>query len=156
MALSKARQTASLRTRARRFAMQALYQWDMSGNTLADIEIHFREDEDFSKVDGDYFHEILHTVPTRIDEIDAYYEPHLDRAVDRLDPVERALLRMATYELEKRIDIPYRVVLNESVNLAKKYGADQAHKYINGVLDKVARQLRPIEHPEASKKPDHL
>ena len=125
-------------------------------DTLADIEKHFRDDEDFTKVDGEYFHEILHTVPARIDEIDAYYEPHLDRAVDRLDPVERALLRMATYELEKRLDIPYRVVINESVNLAKKYGAEQAHRYINGVLDKVAQQLRSVEHPEVKLKPDTL
>jgi N utilization substance protein B len=139
---------AALRTRARRLAMQALYQWDLSGSNLSEIEVQFLEDEDFGKVDKDYFHELLHEVPARLDEVEAAFAPHLDRPVNELDPVERAVLRMACYELLARIDIPYRVIINESVNLTKKFGAEQAFKYVNGVLDKAARSLRAVEHPQ--------
>jgi N utilization substance protein B len=127
--------------------MQALYQWDMSGNNLSEIEVQFLEDEDFSKADKDYFHELLHQVPARLDEVEAAFEPFLDRSLKEIDPVERALLRMASYELLARVDIPYKVVINESVNLTKKFGAEQAYKYINGVLDKTAQKLRAAEHP---------
>lgn len=141
----------ALRIRARHYAMQALYQWDLSGSNLKDIEAQFHEDEDFTKADSDYFHELLHKIPARLDEIDALYASYLDRPVNELDPVERALLRLASYELEQRIDIPYKVVINESVNLTKKFGAEQAYKYINGVLDKVAQQLRVIEYQNGKK-----
>lgn len=141
----------ALRIRARHYAMQALYQWDLSGSNLKDIEAQFHEDEDFTKADSDYFHELLHKIPARLDEIDELYASYLDRPVNELDPVERALLRLASYELEQRIDIPYKVVINESVNLTKKFGAEQAYKYINGVLDKVAQQLRVIEYQNGKK-----
>lgn len=137
---------AAQRTRARRLAMQALYQWDLSGSDLSEIEAQFLEDEDFAKADKDYFQELLHQVPARLDEVEQAFEGFLDRPVREMDPVERALLRMATYELMTRIDVPYKVVINEAVNLAKKFGAEQAFKYINGVLDQVARQLRGVEH----------
>jgi len=128
--------------------MQALYQWDLSGNNLSDIEVQFLQDEDFSKADKDYFHELLHEVPARLDEVEAAFSGYLDRPVQEMDPVERAVLRMATYELMARIDVPYKVIINESVNLTKKFGAEQAYKYINGVLDKAARNLRTVEHPQ--------
>lgn len=147
MAAADSKQNATaLRIRARHYAMQALYQWDLSGSRLRDIEAQFHEDEDFSKADSEYFHELLHNIPAQLDDIDAHYAPYLDRPVHALDPVERALLRLASYELERRLDIPYKVVINESVNLTKKFGAEQAHRYINGVLDKVARQLRRLEY----------
>lgn len=130
--------------------MQALYQWDLSGSNLSAIEVQFHEDEDFASVDRDYFHELLHQVPARLDEVEAAFAPYLDRPVAEIDPVERALLRMASYELLVRLDVPYRVVINEAVNLAKKFGAEQAHKYINGVLDQAARRLRPVEHPQGA------
>lgn len=139
---------AALRTRARRLAMQALYQWDLSGNNLSAIEVQFFEDEDFSRADKDYFHELLHEVPARLDEVEEAFAPYLDRPVKEVDPVERAVLRMASYELMARIDVPYKVIINESVNLTKKFGAEQAYKYINGVLDKVAQNLRAVEHPQ--------
>jgi transcription antitermination protein NusB len=142
-----AKPQAALRTRARRLAMQALYQWDLSGSNLSEIEVQFLEDEDFSKADKDYFHELLHQVPARLDEVEQAFEGFLDRPVREIDPVERAVLRMATYELMARIDVPYKVVINEAVNLTKKFGAEQAFKYINGVLDQVARQLRRVEYP---------
>ncbi|VAW78116.1 Transcription termination protein NusB [hydrothermal vent metagenome] len=147
MSHSGSSQTA-LRTRARRLAMQALYQWNMSGNNLDDIEAQFLEDEDFTKADKEYFHELLHQVPARLDEVEAAFTPYLDRPLKEIDPVERALLRMASYELLARIDIPYKVIINESVNLTKKFGAEQAYKYINGVLDKTAQSLRTVEHPK--------
>lgn len=139
---------AALRTRARRLAMQALYQWDLSGGTLSEIEVQFLEDEDFTKADKDYFHELLHEVPARLDEVEQAFTSFLDRPLDELDPVERAVLRMASYELMARIDVPYKVIINESVNLTKKFGAEQAYKYINGVLDQTARRLRAVEHPQ--------
>jgi N utilization substance protein B len=139
---------AAQRTRARRLAMQALYQWDMSGNNLSDIEAQFVEEEGFDKADADYFSELLHNVPAKLDEIEEAFSPYLDRPVKEIDPVERAVLRMASYELLTRNDVPYKVIINEAVNLTKKFGAEQAHKYINGVLDQTARKLRAVEHPQ--------
>ncbi|MEN8763952.1 MAG: transcription antitermination factor NusB [Thiogranum sp.] len=139
---------AAHRTRARRLAMQALYQWDLSGSNLSEIEVQFLEDEDFSKADKDYFHELLHQVPARLDEVEQAFTSYLDRPLDEIDPVERAVLRMASYELMARIDVPYKIIINEAVNLTKKFGAEQAYKYINGVLDQVARRLRAVEHPQ--------
>jgi N utilization substance protein B len=128
--------------------MQALYQWDLSGSTLSEIEVQFLEDEDFTKADKDYFHELLHEVPARLDEVEQAFTSYLDRPLNEIDPVERAVLRMASYELMARIDVPYKVIINESVNLTKKFGAEQAYKYINAVLDQTARRLRGVEHPQ--------
>ena len=128
--------------------MQALYQWDLSGSNLSQIEVQFLEDEDFSKADKDYFHELLHEVPAKLDVVEQAFSAYLDRPLKEIDPVERAVLRMATYELMTRIDVPYKVIINEAVNLTKKFGAEQAYKYINGVLDQAARNLRAVEHPQ--------
>jgi N utilization substance protein B len=140
---------AARRHRARHYAMQALYQWHMANASITDIEAEFREDYDFDKVDGEYFHALLSQIPRIIDELDELYEPYLvERSLKELGAVECALLRIGTYELRERIDVPYRVVINESVGLAKKFGAADSHKFINGVLDKVARQLREPEVAE--------
>ena len=130
--------------------MQALYQWEMAGASLNDIEAEFRADYDFSHVDLEYFQALLHGVPANVDELEARLEPLLDRKLDDLDPIERTLLRMGTYELASRPDVPYKVVNNEAVALTKKFGATDGHKYINGVLDKVARELRKVEIDAAS------
>jgi N utilization substance protein B len=130
--------------------MQALYQWLMADATLNDIEAEFRADYDFSHVDLEYFQALLHGVPASVDELEATFEPLLDRKLDDLDPIERTLLRMGTFELAQRLDVPYKVVINEEVALAKKFGATESHKYINGVLDKVARELRKVEIDAAS------
>ena len=132
---------AARRRRARHYAMQALYQWYMAQAPLAVIEAEFRADYDFDAVDGDFFHACLHGVPENVEAIDALFAPLLDRAVDELDPIERTLLRMGTWELRERPDVPYRVVINEGVALARRFGATDGHKYINGVLDRLARQL---------------
>jgi transcription antitermination protein NusB len=136
---------AAERRKARHYGMQALYQWYMAGAALNAIEAEFRADYDFSHVDLEYFQALLHGVPGCVDELEATFEPLLDRKIDELDPIERTLLRIGTFELRDRIDVPYKVVINEEVALAKKFGASESHKYINGVLDKVARQLRKAE-----------
>ena len=133
------------RAKARRLALQALYQWDLSGTDLKLIEQQFRESEEYPGVDEDYFHELLHQVPARLDVIEDGLVACMQIPWAQLDPVERAVLRLASYELQVRLDIPYRVVINEAVNLAKKFGAEQAHKFVNGVLDQAARSLRPHE-----------
>ena len=126
--------------------MQALYQWHMAGAELNAIEAEFRAEYDFGKVDGDYFHTLLHDIPASSDTIEAAFEPYMvERTLEELDPIERALLRIGTFELQERIDVPYKVVINEAVNLAKKFGATDSHKFINGVLDQVARQARAVE-----------
>lgn len=141
---------AAERRKARHYGMQALYQWHMAGAGLAAIEAEFRADYDFSHVDLEYFQALLHGVPACADELEATLEPLLDRKLSDLDPIERTLLRMGTFELARRPDVPYKVVINEAVALAKKFGATDGHKYINGVLDKVARELRKVEIDAAS------
>ena len=141
---------AAERRKARHYGMQALYQWTMAGAALSDIEAEFRTDYDFSHVDLEYFQALLHGVPAQVDELEAAFEPLLDRKLSELDPNERTLLRMGTFELRERLDVPYKVVINEAVALAKKFGATDSHKYINGVLDKAARELREAEVAAAS------
>ena len=133
------------RRQARTLAMQALYSWHIAGQALNEIEAQFRVDNDFSQVDGAYFHEILHGVPRQKTEIDEAFLPCLDRALEEVDPVELAILRLSTYELMNRVDVPYRVVINEGIELAKVFGATDGHKFVNGVLDKLAPRLRAAE-----------
>lgn len=133
------------RRKARHYGLQALYQWYMTKDPVGEIEIQFLADYDFSKVDIEFFHEIIHQVPACVSELESAFSPFLDRRLDELDPIELALLRLGSFELIKRIDIPYKVAINESVALAKKFGATDGHKYINGVLDKLAREVRTIE-----------
>nr|WP_231975074.1 transcription antitermination factor NusB [Pseudomonas pohangensis] len=133
------------RRKARSLAMQALYQWHMAGQSINEIEAQFRVDNDFSGVDGGYFSEILHGVPSLKTELDELLVPCLDRPLDELDPVELAILRLSLFELRNRVDVPYRVVINEGIELAKVYGATDGHKFVNGVLDKLAPQLREAE-----------
>jgi len=133
------------RRKARRFAVQAIYQWQLAGANLAAIEAEFRTDNDMSKVDLEYFHDILHGVPREKAELDAKIEKLLDRRLDELTPVELAILRLGAYEMVHRLDVPYKVVINESVELAKTFGATDGHKYVNGILDKLAQRDRMVE-----------
>mgnify|MGYP000694676200 CR=1 FL=1 len=133
------------RSRSRSLAIQALYQWQMAGQDVGDIISHFMLEQDAKKFDSDYFSELVRAVPARIDELDDALEPCVDRALDSVDPVERAILRLGTYELIQHPEIPYRVVINEAVDLAKTFGAEKGHRYVNGVLDKAARAIRPLE-----------
>jgi N utilization substance protein B len=134
------------RRKARHFGMQALYQWNMTGASLNDIEAEFQTDNDMTHTDTDYFHELVHQVPAKKTELDECYAPYLqDRSVEELDPITLALLSLATYEFLYRIDVPYKVVINEAVSLAKKFGATDSYKFINGVLDKLAVKARALE-----------
>jgi len=133
------------RTNARKAAVQALYQWQMTGQNLSEIERQFLEEERLQDAQKSYFTELFHGVPKNLEAIDLALSEFVDRPVDSIDPVERAILRIGTYELTHRLDMPYRVVLNEGINLAKYFGADGSHRYINGILDKVAQQTRAVE-----------
>ncbi|MGR9114333.1 MAG: transcription antitermination factor NusB [Gammaproteobacteria bacterium] len=133
------------RTNARRSVVQALYQWQMTGQNLNTIERQFLEEERLKDAQKSYFTELFHGIPKNLDVIDAVLAQFVDRPVEKIDPVERAILRIGVYELLNRLDMPYRVVLNESINLAKCFGAEGSHKYVNGILDKVAQQKRPLE-----------
>jgi N utilization substance protein B len=134
------------RSKARHYAMQALYQWSVTKNPLNVIEAEFHTDNDMSVVDTEYFHELVHQVPAQLALLETDFLPHItDMALHELDPITLALLRMATYELRFRLDVPYKVVINEALRLAKKFGATDSHKFINGVLDKVAARLRAVE-----------
>ena len=134
----------SHRKRARDLLVQALYQWKLSGNDPIQIEAEFRADNG-KKVDWEFFHHAMSYITEHAVELNKLYAPHLDRPVDQLDPIETGILLLGMFELSQRIDVPYKVVINECVELAKKYGATESHKYINGVLDKAARALRKTE-----------
>jgi len=133
------------RSRARQLALQALYQWQLTGGALEAIEQQFLQEHRDGRADLDYFHDLLHGVPRRLQEIDAGLESAMDRTVEEVDPVERAALRIGAYELLARPDVPYRVAINEAVELAKRFGAENGHRFVNGVLDKCAARLRPDE-----------
>ncbi|MBZ2190205.1 transcription antitermination factor NusB [Alcanivorax sp. JB21] len=135
----------SARRKARRFALQALYQWQLAGHALSEIEAQFRAQNDMKKVDMAYFHELLHGVPAQLEELDALFAPALDRKVQELSQIEKVILRLGTFELLTRPDVPYRVVISEGIELAKLFGAEDSFKYVNGVLDKVARKCRRVE-----------
>ena len=138
--------SAQRRHKARHYGAQAIYRWQLNGGSVAEIEAEFRTEYDFGKVDGEYFHTLLHEIPANLDDIEATFGPFMvDRSVEELTPVERALLRIGTYELMARIDVPWKVVINEAVNLAKKFGATDSHKFINGVLDRTAGKTRAAE-----------
>ena len=134
------------RRRARSAAVQALYQWHMTGQDAAEIERQFlaeRLAEDAPTVDRGYFHELLHGVIETAAALDRRIEPLLDRPVAQVDPVECAILRIGAFELVERHEIPIGVTINEAVELAKTFGGENGHRYVNGVLDRLARNVRP-------------
>lgn len=133
------------RRKARKVAMQAVYQWQMTGADLRPLEQEYRLAGALKKTDDEFFSELVRGVLLHSDELDAQLTPLLDRKLDELDRVELALLRLGAYELAHRIDVPYRVVIDEYVELAKAYGAEDSYKYVNGVLDRLSMSLRGIE-----------
>ena len=136
------------RSRARRLAMQALYQWQFTAMDAGEILAQFEQDEaELRNADRAYFRELVERGIALATQLDACYAPALNRPLEEVNPVERAILRLASYELMHRIDIPYKVVINEAVALTRKFGAEQGHGFVNGVLDQVARRLRAVEHP---------
>ncbi|MEA1063889.1 transcription antitermination factor NusB [Apirhabdus apintestini] len=131
------------RRRARECAVQALYSWQLSQNDIADVEYQFLADQDVKDVDITYFRELLTGVATNSAYLDGLMKPYLSRQLDELGQVEKAVLRVALYELAKRDDVPYKVAINEGIELAKTFGAEDSHKFVNGVLDKAAPHIRP-------------
>ncbi len=134
----------SYRKRARDLLVQALYQWQLAGTDPIQVEAEFRADNG-RKTDWDFFHDALTAVTSDPQALDSQYQGFLDRESEQIDPIELGILRLGIYELAKRIEVPYRVVINEYVELAKKYGATDSHKYVNGILDRAARNLRQVE-----------
>ena len=130
------------RRRARECAVQALYSWQLSKNDIADVELQFLSEQDVKDVDIAYFRELLSGVAVNAASLDALMAPVLSRQLEELGQVERAVLRIALFELSKRDDVPYKVAINEAIELAKTFGAEDSHKFVNGVLDKVAPTVR--------------
>jgi N utilization substance protein B len=133
------------RSMARKLAMQALYQWQLTGQSAADINLQFHASEDMEGADREYFTELLKGCVGQAEKINATVKPFIDRPLDQLDPVETAILMIGIYELSDRAEIPFRVVINEGVDLTKRFGATDAHKYVNAVLDRAAREIRAAE-----------
>ena len=133
------------RSNARKKATQALYQWHMSGNDLAEIEEQFYQEQNMEKVDTDYFHKLLHQVPTEIVSLDQLIGKYSDRKESELDPIEQSILRLSSFELKNCIDVPYKVVISEAITLSKMFGSDKSHAFVNSILDKLAKELREVE-----------
>ncbi len=136
---------AAARSRARRRALQAIYAWQVGEQDMAGVITQFRAEQDMRVVDGDFFDDVLNGVASHCTELDQGLAPHLDRDIEAVDPIERAALRLGAYELKYRPDVPYRVVLNEAVEITKRFGAEHGHTYVNGVLDKLAGDWRAVE-----------
>jgi transcription antitermination protein NusB len=134
-----------LRTRARRRALQAVYAWQLSGADAREVVTQFAHEQAREHADLAYFEELVHGVGQHWRELDASLTPFLDRTMEEVDPIERAALRIAAYELQHRIDVPYRVVINEALESVKRFGSEHGHTYVNGVLDHAAVALRAIE-----------
>ena len=130
------------RRRARECAVQAIYSWQLSGNDIADVELEFLSEQDTQGVDIAYFRELLVGVAINAARLDKAMEPYLSRQLEELGQVEKAILRLAMFELSFREDVPYKVAINEAIELAKVFGADDSHKFVNGVLDKAAPTVR--------------
>ncbi|MGC6407949.1 transcription antitermination factor NusB [Bisgaard Taxon 45] len=141
MTEQKHEKKVSPRRRARECAVQALYSWYVSQNAPAEIELNFISEQALKGVDTPYFRRLFRQTVENVETVDQIMMPYLDRDVSELDPIEKAILRLAVYELKFELDVPYKVVINEAIEVAKVFGAEDSHKYVNGVLDKVAPVL---------------
>lgn len=139
------------RRNARSYALQALYQWELAGQPVNEIEAQFRVDNDMRDTDVKLFSELLHGIAAEKSVLDKSFVDFLDRQVEELDPIELSVLRIGAFELANRIEVPYKVAINESVELAKIFGATDSHRYVNGVLDKLAQRARMTEIRAARK-----
>ena len=137
------------RSLARKLAMQALYQWQLTGQSAAELRNQYAEEEGWGDADADYFRELLNGITEGAAGLDAALAGLIDRPVGQLDPVERAVLLIGLYELGHRPEVPWRVVINEGVELAKRFGATDGHKFVNAVLDRASRSLRAAEQAAA-------
>jgi N utilization substance protein B len=138
-------QSISGKRKARKLALQALYQWLMSGTELKEIEAQFRTIKNMAKVDVNYFCSLLYGVPKHLAELENHFSPFLDRKLQELNPIECTVLRLSTFELLFCPEIPYKVVLDEAISLTKEFGSQDGYRYVNGVLNNLARQVRATE-----------
>jgi transcription antitermination protein NusB len=146
MSSQSARAFSATRTVARKLALQALYRWQLNACPWQELVQEFGEAEDMARADHEYFSALVEGVWRGREELDAQLATFSDREPRLLDPIERAILLMGLYELSSRPEVPYRVAINEAVGLAKRFGATDGYKFVNAVLDRAARQLRPDEH----------
>jgi len=130
---------------ARERALQALYQWDLNEDSMSAVHDQFLERQQMDKVDVEYFTKVFKGISGNVDVVDNALSEAIDRTLEELDPIERNVLRVAVFEMQSCLEIPVRVVINEAVEITKRFGADQGHKYVNGVLDKLAARLRQLE-----------
>lgn len=137
--------SGSSRHLARRAAIQALYQWEMTQQPRLEIEKYFLADDRLKKTDNAYFQELVREIPRLVEDIDSSLLPYIDRDIALVDPIEKAVLRLAAYELIHHAEIPYRVVLNEAIELSRTYGSDNGYRFVNGILDKMSAEVRSIE-----------
>ncbi|NVK54598.1 MAG: transcription antitermination factor NusB [Alteromonadaceae bacterium] len=135
----------SPRRRARELAVQGIYSWQMSHNAVEQVELSLATSNDMKKVDMPYFQLLLRGVVKQASQLDTAIKPYLGRLPEELDPIEKAILRLATFELTQQMDVPYKVIINEAIELAKSFGAEESHKFINGALDKAVKTLRRDE-----------
>ncbi|MDC1255938.1 transcription antitermination factor NusB [bacterium] len=135
----------SPRRKARELAVQAVYSWQMSENSVTDVEAHFLTENAKRRFEIEYFQKLFRGVTSKISSVDSAIEPHVDRPLAEVDHIEKAILRVGVFELSDCLDVPYRVVINEAIELAKIFAADDSHKFVNGVLDKTVKQIRPEE-----------
>ncbi|MCP1727140.1 N utilization substance protein B [Natronospira proteinivora] len=143
--MSETREIAQRRSRARHLAVQAVYQWQLADTDTADLLAQFHEEDGMDRADGEYFDALVRQCLADPATIKSQFDAFLDRPEVQLDPVERAILMVATLELRDRIEVPWRVVLDEAVSLARRFGADDSHRFINAVLDRAAAELRKTE-----------
>ena len=144
--MSSSRSHSGARSVARKLALQALYRWQLNDCPWQDLVQEFSTEEDMSRADDEYFQDIVRTIVSEKEALDAELAGWMDRKPEQLDPIEHAVLLIGAYELKSRPEVPYRVVINEGVGLAKRFGATDGHKFVNAVLDRAARTLRPHEH----------
>jgi N utilization substance protein B len=144
--MSKSSKTgAGARTRARELMVQALYQKQIAGHTTSELVAQYREDTAYKRIDQEFFDELFPVISNSQADIEEKIDALIDRPLEQLDPIELSILLIGVHELETRIDIPYKVVINEGVNLAKRFGSTDGHKYINACLDEAAKSLREVE-----------
>lgn len=139
------KKSISGKRRARKLALQALYQWLMAGTDLHETEAQFRAINNMERIDSDYFSKLLHGVPENIEALESSFTPFLDRELSGLNPIELTVLRIGSFELFHCPEIPYKVVLDESITLTKEFGSQDGYRYVNGVLNNLAKQVRAVE-----------
>jgi len=146
----RADRSTRARSLSRKLAMQALYQWQLAGQSASELRLQFATEEGYDDAEQEYFSELVGGVTAAVVSLDSTLQPLIDRPLGQLDPVERAVLWIGLFELLHRPDVPYRVVINEGVELAKRFGATDGHKFVNAVLDRAARELRSAEQTAAN------